>query len=106
MMEELIAQMHTDLNACALKYDESGFYKTVLRYRDFGVTQQVMFDEVHRYFITYQEISEAESFTDHLVNLLDGICCWGVLKTCCIYANEFILPDWAKDYKEFRPQLK
>jgi hypothetical protein len=101
-MEELVAQMLIDLNACAQKYDNLGFYMTVLRYRDLGVTQQVMLDEVHRYFIIYQEIPEAESFTDHLGDLLDAIYCWGANKTSCIYAAEFILPEWAKDYKDYR----
>lgn len=103
MIEDLIQQMNIELNASAEKHDSWGFYMTVLRYRDLGVTQQVVYDEVHRYFINYQEIPDTDVFVEFLADVLDAIVGWPPGRSHHIYSPNFNLPEWAKDYKDFRP---
>jgi hypothetical protein len=95
--DSLIEQMHNELSLLSEKKDRILFYKAILKYKEMGIVQNVMFDEVYKIQIAYEEKYGDDGFNDALLNNLDAIICYGVNSVCCIYSEHFIVPDWAKD---------
>jgi hypothetical protein len=94
-IDSIRAELKKELERQAISKDSKLVYKTVLKYKNLGVTQLDMYNILAEFTSNYYDRYGDDQFYDSLYDTMDAVYC-EINSQWCIYGPDYVMPEWAK----------